>query len=122
MTLASLLNGEQEEVDLPCTWEMVWTEISLEKKYFLSMACSVTKKNGKIFRYNFVVGVQIVPKKCLCDRTENDGWDRCQGQKLSGVVSISRGETHQPTHNNQKIRQVSGGTTRHEASGRRITW
>jgi hypothetical protein len=36
-------------------------------------------------------------------------------------VSISRGETHQPIHNNQKIRQASSGTTRREASGRRIT-
>jgi hypothetical protein len=39
----------------------------------------------------------------------------------SEVVSISRGETHQPIHNNQKIRQASGGTTRREASRRRIT-
>jgi hypothetical protein len=30
-------------------------------------------------------------------------------------------ETHQPIHNNQKIRQVSGRATRREASGRRIT-
>jgi hypothetical protein len=37
------------------------------------------------------------------------------------IVSISRGETHQPIHNNQKIRQASGGTTRHKGSGRRIT-
>ncbi len=36
-------------------------------------------------------------------------------------MSISRGETHQPIHNNQKIRQASSGTTRREASGRRIT-
>ena len=42
-------------------------------------------------------------------------------KKSSGVVSISRGETHQPIHNNQKIRQASGGTTRREASGRWIT-
>ncbi len=38
----------------------------------------------------------------------------------SEVVSISRGETHQPKHNNQKIRQASGGTTRREASKQRI--
>ncbi len=37
-------------------------------------------------------------------------------KNLSELVSISRGETHQPIHNNQKIRQVSGGTTRHKAS------
>jgi hypothetical protein len=42
-------------------------------------------------------------------------------KNLSEVESISRGETHQPIHNNQKIRQASGGTTRHEASGRQIT-
>ena len=42
-------------------------------------------------------------------------------KKMSGVVSISRGETHQPTHNNQKIRQASGRTTRHKASGQGIT-
>jgi hypothetical protein len=70
-----------------------------------------------------VAGGQIVPKKILCDRIEKDGWDGCQGQKFVRgiVVSIFRGETHQPTHNNQKIRQASGGTTRREASGRRIT-
>jgi hypothetical protein len=39
----------------------------------------------------------------------------------SEVVSISRGETHQPIHNNQKMRQASGGTTRHKASGWWIT-
>jgi hypothetical protein len=42
-------------------------------------------------------------------------------KKTSAVVSISRGET-EPTHYNQKIRQARGGTTRHEARGRRITW
>ncbi len=42
-------------------------------------------------------------------------------KNLSEVVSISRGETHQPIHINQKIRQASGGTTRREASGRQIT-
>jgi hypothetical protein len=42
-------------------------------------------------------------------------------KNLSEVVSISRGETHQPIHNNQKIRQAIGGTTRREASGWRIT-
>ncbi len=36
-------------------------------------------------------------------------------------MSISRGETQQPIHNNQKIGQASGGTTRREASGWRIT-
>ncbi len=39
----------------------------------------------------------------------------------SEVVSISRGETYQPIHNNQKIRQASGRTTRRKASGRQIT-
>jgi hypothetical protein len=42
----------------------------------------VTKKNGTIFRYDFVAGGQIVPKKCLHDRIEKDGWDGCQGQKF----------------------------------------
>jgi hypothetical protein len=35
-----------------------------------------------IFRYNFVAGGQIVPKKCLCDRIEKDGWDGRKGQKF----------------------------------------
>jgi hypothetical protein len=39
----------------------------------------------------------------------------------SEVVSISRGEAHQPIHNNQKIRQASGGTTRLKASRQWIT-
>jgi hypothetical protein len=26
--------------------------------------------------YDFMAGGQIVPKKCLCDRIEKDGWDR----------------------------------------------
>jgi hypothetical protein len=42
-------------------------------------------------------------------------------ENSSEVVSIFRGETHQPIHNNQKIRQASGRTTRREASGQRIT-
>ncbi len=48
-------------------------------------------------------------------------WAGAKDENLSGVVSISRGETHQPIHNNQKIRQASGGTTRREASRRQKT-
>jgi hypothetical protein len=56
-----------------------------------------------------VVGVQIVPKKCLCDRIEKDGWDGHQGSKfVKCSVYLSGGET-QPTHNNQKIRQLMAG-------------
>ncbi len=68
-----------------------------------------------------MVAGQNVPKKCLCDRIEEkmDGMG-AKDTNLSGVVSISREET-QPTHNNQKIRQASGGTTRCKASGRQIT-
>ncbi len=40
------------------------------------------KKTGTIFRYDFVAGGQIIPKKCLCDRIEKDGWDGHQGQKF----------------------------------------
>jgi hypothetical protein len=64
------------------------------------------EKRGTIFWYDFMVGAQIVPQKFLCDRIEKDGWEN-----PSEVVSISREET-QPTHNNKKIRQASGGTTR----------
>ncbi len=32
-----------------------------------------------MFRYNFVVGGEIIPQKCLVDRIEKDGWDGCQG-------------------------------------------
>ncbi len=47
------------------------------------------KKTGPIFRSNFVAGGQIVPKKCLCDRIEKDGWDGCQGQKfVRGSVCV----------------------------------
>jgi hypothetical protein len=78
---------------------------------------------GGCLWYDFVAGGQIVPQKCLCDRIEKDGWDGCQGQIFvrGTIVSISRGETHQPIHNNQKIRQASGGTTRREVSRRQIT-
>jgi hypothetical protein len=82
----------------------------------------MSQKKGTIFKYNFVAGGQIVPKKCLHDSIEKDGWDGRQDKKASGVVlSISSGETHQPTHNNPKLRQASGGTTRCKVSGRRIT-
>ncbi len=37
---------------------------------------------GTIFRYDFVAGGQIIPKKFLCDRIEKDGWDGRQGQKI----------------------------------------
>jgi hypothetical protein len=33
------------------------------------------QKTGTIIRYDFVVGDQNVPKICLCDRIEKDGWD-----------------------------------------------
>jgi hypothetical protein len=33
------------------------------------------EKRGTIFRYDIVVGAQIMPQKCLCDRIEKDGWD-----------------------------------------------
>jgi hypothetical protein len=38
------------------------------------------KKYGLIFRYDFVAGGQIVPKKCLSDRIKKYGWDRRQGK------------------------------------------
>jgi hypothetical protein len=50
-------------------------------------ARSVTTKNQYNFRYNFVAGGQIVPKKCLCDRIEKTG---AKNKNLSEVVSISR--------------------------------
>ncbi len=34
------------------------------------------KKNGTIFRYDFVAGGQILPQKCLCDRTAKDTYVR----------------------------------------------
>jgi hypothetical protein len=36
---------------------------------------SQQKMGNTIFRYDFVAGGQIVPKQCLCDRIEKDGWD-----------------------------------------------
>ncbi len=72
-------------------------------------------------QYNFVVGGQIVPKKCLHDRIEKLDGMGAKDKNSSEVVSISRGETHRPTHNNQKIRQASSGTTSREASGWWIT-
>jgi hypothetical protein len=41
----------------------------------------MSKKNATIFRYDFVVGGHIVPKTCLHDRIEKNGWDGRQGQK-----------------------------------------
>ncbi len=35
-----------------------------------------------MYRYDFVAGGQIVPKKFLCDSIEKDGWDGHQGQKF----------------------------------------
>ncbi len=55
----------------------------------------ISWNGGTIFRYNFLTGAQIVPQKCLCDRIERDGWDGAKDKHLSGVVSISRGETNQ---------------------------
>jgi hypothetical protein len=52
------------------------------------------QKTGTIFRYDFVAGGQIVPKICLCDRIEKDGWDGCQGQKfVRGSVNLYRGDS-----------------------------
>jgi hypothetical protein len=63
-------------------------------------------KQRYVFRYNFLVGAQIIPQKYLCDRIEKDGWDGCQGQKIvrGSVYLYQRGDS--PTHNNQMIRPV----------------
>jgi hypothetical protein len=81
----------------------------------------VTTKKGTIFGYNFVPGGQIIPKKFFVTEEKKMDGTGAKDKHSSEIVSISRGGTHQPIHNNQKIRQASGGTTRRKASGRQIT-
>ncbi len=57
-------------------------------------------------------------KNTLIEKMDGVG---AKDKKLLEVVSISRGETCQPIHNNQQIRQASGGTIRCDASGQWIT-